>query len=697
MNMSFKRWELPPLNKDEAALLAEECEIHPFLALMLHLRGIRSAEEAAEYVAGGELTDDPYTFADMDAAVERLQRALDSGERMAVYGDYDCDGVTSTVLLYSYLKKNGADVRYYIPEREGEGYGMHRSSVEALAKEGVRLIVTVDNGVAAVEEAAYAAGLGVDVVVTDHHMPPDPMPRAVAVVDPHRPDCGSQYKDYAGVGVAFKLVCALDGDADAVAAEYGDLVALGTLADVMPLTGENRKLVRMGLRRITEGVRPGLKCLAQVAGVWGKEAGATSVAFSLAPRINAAGRMGSPDVAARLLLAETEEEAEPLAQAVNQANMDRKTVEASIQEEVWERFRACPELLSDRVLVVEGEGWHPGVIGIIAARVMEQTGKPCLVLSVSEGPEGRIAKGSGRSIKGFSLYEALAACADVLDRFGGHELAAGMGLPADRIGEFRRRINQYAAERFPAMPAPALRLDCRLNPSQIDLEKLNLLAALEPCGAGNPAPLFGLYRMRLDNITPVGAGRHLRLSLSRDNTRLSAIKFQTAPGDFPVACGEVLNLAVTLERNEYKGTVTPSVIVRDLRYADTDQEEVLAALRCADSLSRGDELTPEQARAWLPEREEIARVYRFVRGRKDWKGTLEQFLHQAGTPALGGPRIRVALEVLRQAGLLALEEGGDSLHIRALPAQGKADLNATPVMRRLHQASGREKTGDDNG
>lgn len=694
--MSFKRWILPPLDKDKAAALAEECEIHPFLALMLHLRGIDSAEEAVEYVVGNDLDDDPYAFADMDAAVERIQRALDSGEKIAVYGDYDCDGVTSTALLYDYLKKQGADVCYYIPEREGEGYGMHCSSVDTLSERGVNLIITVDNGIAAVEEVAYAAQKGMDVVVTDHHMPPDTLPRAVAVVDPHRADCASRCKDYAGVGVAFKLICALEGDADTVAEEYGDLVALGTLADVMPLTGENRKLVRIGLRRITEGARPGIKCLAQVAGTWGKEASATSVAFTLAPRINAAGRMGSPEAAARLLMAQTEEEAEPLAQAVHQANIDRKTVEAAIQQEVWERFRACPSLLQDRVLVVEGENWHPGVIGIIAARILEQTGKPCLILSVGDGAEGRTAKGSGRSLRGFSLYEALAACSDMLDRFGGHELAAGVGLRADRIEEFRRRINQYAAEKFPSMPAPELRLDCRLRPSQIDLEKLSLLTALEPCGAGNPAPLFGLYRMRLDNITPVGAGKHLRLSLSRDGVRVSAVKFQTAPENFPVECGELLNLAVTLERNEYKGTVQPSVIIRDLRYADTDQEEILEALRCADSLRRGDPMTPDQARERLPDREGLATVYRFVRSREDWKGTLEQFVHQVKTPALGGVRIRVALEVLEEAGLISLEEDGDTLWLRVLPAQGKADLNQTPVMRRLHEAVGSTNAGDSN-
>ncbi|MCI8553753.1 MAG: single-stranded-DNA-specific exonuclease RecJ [Clostridiales bacterium] len=681
--MSFKHWNIAPLDKDGAAALAEECGIHPFLALMLTLRGITTAQEASAYLVGGELEDDPFEFADMDAAVERIQRALDSGERMAVYGDYDCDGVTATALLYSFLAKNGADVLYYIPEREGEGYGMHEQSVRTLAERGVRLIITVDNGISAGEEVRLAAELGVDVVITDHHMPPPVLPAAVAVVDPHRADCGSRCKDYAGVGVAFKLICALDGDADAMREEYADLVALGTLADVMPLDGENRKLVRYGLRRLTEGARPGLKQLVRVAGMSGRELDASAAAFTLAPRINAAGRMGSPEAALRLLLCEEEADAERLAEEIHAANAERQAVEAEIRQQVQAVLKERPELLADRVLVIAGENWHPGVIGIIAARVMEQYGKPCLILSIRDGE----AKGSGRSLPGFSLFEALRECGDVLRRYGGHELAAGVLLDAGDIEELRRRINAFAAEGHPLMPVPELRLDCRLKPSQIDLEKLNLLAALEPCGAGNPAPLFGLFNMQLDNVTPVGNGRHLRLSLSREGVRLSAMRFQTAAADFPVECGARLHLAVTLERNEYKGTVTPSLIVRDLRYADTEEEEVLEALRAADSLTRGDALTEEQARDWTPDREQTAVLYRFLRRHKLWRGTLEQLLHAVRTDGFAGARIRLALEALRQAALITVEENGDTMTIETLPAEGKADLAATPVMRRL--AAGR--------
>lgn len=675
--MSVKRWVIGQPDGTQAAQLAEECGIHPFLALLLTTRGIADFDSASDFLLNGEVGDDPYAFADMDLAVERVQRALDNHEKIAVYGDYDADGITSTVLLYTFLKAQGADVIYEIPLREGEGYGLHESAVRRLAGEGVSLLITVDNGIAAQEEVARAGELGIDVVVTDHHQPQDSLPPAVAVVDPHRTDCGSEFKDYAGVGVAYKLLAALDGDADALLETYGDLVALGTLADVMPLKGENRRLVQQGLRVMAEKKRPGIAALMEAAGIAGKPLTSTAVVFTLAPRINAAGRMGCPDKAARLLLTEDEEEARRLAAEIQQLNADRQAAEASILEEVLERLHRRPELLAPRVLVLEGEGWHPGVLGIIAARLLELYGKPCLVLSVENG----VAKGSGRSLPGFPLFEALAACKGCLSAFGGHALAAGVTVEAARLDEFREAVNAYAAERLPRMPAPELPIDFRLRPSQIDREKLELLSLLEPCGAGNPAPVFGLFHMRLDNITPVGGGRHLRLSLSRDGVSITAMKFQTPPEAFPVPCGAVLHLAVTLDKNEYRGTVTPSIVIKDIRYADTRQEELLDALDGFERIRRRE----WKAREAIPSREALAGLYRFLRAAGTWQGTLEQLLplaRQAGGPAAYLP-LRAALEVFREAGLLDVQERGERLRLTILPAGGKADLHATPLLQYL--------------
>ncbi len=432
---------------------------------------------------------------------------------------------------------------------------------------------------------------------------------------------------------------------------------------------------------MNERRRPGLAKLMEVAGVGDKRVTASTAVFTLAPRINAAGRMGSPETAARLLLTADGEEAAALAEDIQQLNVERQAAEAAILGEVLERLKQQPERLAARILVLEGDNWHPGVVGIIASRLMERFGKPCIVLSVQDG----VAKGSGRSLPGFSLFDALTACKEVLTAYGGHSLAAGVTLEAARIDEFREAVNAYATAVCPRMPVPELHVDFRMRPSQIDVEKLDLLAALEPCGTGNPAPVFGLFQMRLDNIVPVGGGKHLRLSLSREGTAVAAMKFHTTPADFPVPCGETLNLAVTLERNEYRGTVSPSIIIKDVRFADTRQEELLEALDNYGRVCRREKLG-EGVEA-QPTREGMSRVYRLLRAAGRWSGTLEQLHRAAGAQTLNYLQLRLALDVFRQAGLIDLEDLGDRLHIAVRPAEGKADLNATPLMQYLQSGT----------
>ncbi|MDD2418023.1 MAG: single-stranded-DNA-specific exonuclease RecJ [Oscillospiraceae bacterium] len=678
--MSIKRWVMPPPDKEAAALLAEECELNPFLALMLVIRGKTDMQSVANFLLESDITDDPFAFADMNIAVDRLQKAIDNHEMIGVYGDYDADGITATVLLYSYLREKGADAVYYIPERESEGYGLHNESIDKLHKQGVRLIVTVDNGISAADEIDYASKLGIETIVTDHHRPPDELPHAIAVVNPHREDCGSEFKDYAGVGVAFKLVCAMEGDTEPILEKYGDLVAIGTLGDVMPLTGENRALVKVGLQIINHGGRPGIQALREVAGLGVREVNAVSAVFSLVPRLNAAGRMESPDAAARLLMTTQEEVAHTLAAQVQEFNNSRRSTECDILKQIDECLQNNPEISADRVIVIDGEDWHAGIIGIIAAKIVERYGKPCIIISTKDG-EG---KGSGRSIKGFSLYNALSACSDMLSRFGGHETAAGLSLPGEKIPAFRKRINQVAEQLYPEMPVPELNIDFKLRPSQVDVEKLNLIAALEPFGAGNPQPVFGLFGMRLDNIMPMGQGKHLRLSVSRDGVRLSVIRFNTTYNNFPFECGQQVNLVVTLERNEYKGVVTPSLLLKDIRRAEMQQDELIDALRAFDSVVRRDIITPEHAAAYIPDRAQLERTYRFVHKDKGWTGSLDQLCCLLKEPEIPYIRLRLSLEILYQAGLLSLKDNGDTLEIKLLPAGGKVDLTKTPIFKYLN-------------
>ena len=679
--MAYKRWIYSQLDKELAGELSAESGLDPLLCLLLTGRGITDVEQAMEFLVGNELLCDPFSYIDMDLAVDRIQRAIDDGESIAVYGDYDADGITATVLLYSYLRSKGSRVIYRLPRRDGEGYGLHRESIDELSQNGVELIVTVDNGVAAVDEIAYAASCGIDVVVTDHHQPPEILPSAVAVVDPHRKDCPSDFKDLAGVGVAFQLVCALEGDVDRIFEDYGDLVALGTLADMMPLHGDNRVLVRRGLQQINRrDARLGICRLREFGGTE-RAMNATGVAFTLAPRINAAGRMGDPYKAAQLLLSENEEEATALAGEIHQLNNDRQTTESVILKELLLGLDSTAELLSDRVLVAWGEHWHQGVLGIIAARLMERFGKPCLVLNVENG----IARGSGRSMKGFSLFEALHACEDCLLGYGGHEQAAGLTLEADRLEEFRQRINAYAAQTATQMPVLELPLDCRLRPGQITPEMLLSLTALEPVGSGNPRPMFGLSRMTLERIEAVGNGKHLRLTLTRDGARITAMKFSTTPESFPFRSGETVELAVVLDRNEYRGTVSVSVIVRDIRHTDLPQEEMLDAIARVDSVIRRE--TREKR---FPDRERIARVYRFLK-QQPYVGSLDVLCVRLRSADMSCTDILLACRILREAGLIEWRDEGDTVFIAVRETVGKVDLSATATAQFLNEGQTREE------
>lgn len=672
--MSCKRWTFLQVDKDIASDLSAQCGLDPLLCLLMTGRGITDAESAMDFLVGDELQSDPFMFADMDAAVERVQRAIDEGESIMVYGDYDADGITATVLLYSYLKSKGARVAYRLPRRDGEGYGLHRESIEEMAAQGVQLIVTVDNGISAVDEIDYAVECGMDVVVTDHHQPQECLPNAVAVVDPHRRDCPSEFKDFAGVGMAFQLVCALEGDAEWAMREYGDLVAIGTLADVMPLRHDNRILVRHGLYNINAETRTGLRLLREHAGVAGTKQTATSVAFTLAPRINAAGRMCDPSLAAALLLSDNAQEADCLAGEICEKNRERQETETAILTPLLDTLSTQPERTAQRVIVVWGEGWHHGVLGILAARLQERYGRPCLVLSVDDG----IARGSGRSIKGFSLFEALRACDDCLLGYGGHELAAGVTLEASRLQEFCEKINAYAANVSPIMPVPEVCMDCRLKPDQIKPELLTCLAALEPFGAGNPSPLFGLYRMTLERIDPVGGGKHLRLTLHRDGVRVTAMKFSTTLDQFPFAVGDVLNLSVTLDRNEYRGAVNVSIIIRDMRHADVDQEAVLDTFRRYDAILRRDAVSETVS----PNRDCAAQVYRFLK-RQPYSGTAEALLHATASDPFSGTDVLVSLILLYEAGLIDWRNNGNAVYAAVKPVDGKFDLMSTQTARFL--------------
>lgn len=676
--MSRKKWIVRSGNKEDATMFAEKLGVSPYAALIASTRGINTIDGAREFFGLNERKSvDPMDFPDMYAAVKRIQKALDEFERIAVYGDYDADGVTSTALLYSYLEMQGADVVYYVPNRHTEGYGLSYEAIDKLSMMGVKLIITVDNGISAVDEAKYIRELEMELIVTDHHLPSEALPQAVAVVDPHRTDCNLKFKDYAGVGVAYKLICALEGEENGITDRFVDLVTVGTVADVMPLIKENRELVRRGVNMLADSDRIGIQALIEAAGLGSRKMTSTSVAFGICPRINAAGRMGSADRAIRLLLSDDYDEAMLLAQEINDENVTRQQTEQDILIQAVEQINENPEWQYQNVLVVAGEGWHDGVVGIVASRLVEKYGKPTLVITI----DGDDAKGSGRSIEGFNLYDAISHCSGCLTHFGGHTLAAGIGLKAADIDTFRTAINDYSDTI--EMPFPVQNIDFKLNPACVNTEMLETVEQLEPFGAGNPQPIFGLYNMTVTDIQSIGNGKHLRVVLERNGVSLQTVKFRTVQAEFPFVRGDVVDAAVGLEPNEYLGQIRVSILLKNIKLHDMVEDDLFSSMRDFSLLMRGrsDGFDPSLL---IPQRETTAAVYRFIRSVGRWNYDTETLCHRLDLWAEDYGQVAVAIESMLEMGVLRRDENSG---LSVPKTSEKVNLQDAPVLRRLRELS----------
>lgn len=674
--MRRKKWMVSKGNKDLAAQIAQEISVDPFAALLVTSRGFENTYEINDFFDDdAPLSLAPDSIADMTKAAERINRAIDNFEMICIFGDYDADGVTATALLYSYLETRGANVICYIPDRLTEGYGLNVGAVEEIAGRGVKLIVTVDNGVSAIEEAIRVKELGMELIVTDHHKVGDILPDAYAVVDPHREDCPSEFKEMSGVGVAFKLVCALEGDdGDILIEEYGDLVALGTIGDVVTLTGENRVMVRRGLRLMNECPRAGINALMEAAGAGDKAFCASTASFMVCPRINAAGRMGSAHKALNLLLCDDEETASAIADEINSMNSLRQRTETEIFASAQAQIESNSNIANDRVIVVDGEGWHQGVIGIVAARITERYGRPCIVIS----RDGENAKGSCRSVEGFSIYDAIESVSDCLDHFGGHTLAAGLGLKSSRIEEFRCRINEYAADK--EMPFALQKIDCKLLPSSISLEILNSLRLLEPFGAGNPQPCFGLFGVRIDEIASVSDGKHIRMIVSKNGARTGVVYFGMPEKIFPFSKGDTVDLAVNLDRNVYNGDERVSVIVRGVRPSSTDEEKVLASISLFEKFTRKEKLTAEEALKIIPDRQLEIDVFKSIKSKPLKDKYCEMLCVRLGDSGENLAKITAVVEIMLEMGILASDDN-NTVYVPENPP--KVNLEDSEILKRL--------------
>jgi single-stranded-DNA-specific exonuclease len=570
--MLSKRWEVRPQDPRVEEKLAAALQIRLLAARLLVNRGITSIEAACEFLGPSlQRLHDPFLMRGMAEAVERLVRGICDQEAIVIYGDYDVDGITATAVLSWFFRDIGVLVPYYLPHRMREGYGLNAEAVRKLADQGTRLLITVDCGITGHDEVQLARRLGMDVIVTDHHQVPPTLPDAVAVLNPHQSECGYPAKELSGVGIAFKLVMALRGrlrqeprwaNKTPNLRRHLDLVALGTIADIAPLLGENRILVKHGLQELTRSQKLGVQTLKRVARIADQDIGPRQVGFTLAPRLNAAGRLAAAKAGVELLLSEDVMQAEKLAHYLDSVNRERQEVQTHIYAEAKAILEADGGIDGRWAIVLASDRWHPGVVGIVASKLVEEYGRPTVLI----GLEGDIGKGSGRSIAAFHLYDALVACQECLAGFGGHEHAAGVRIQRQQVPRFEAALNRVARERLTdADCMPLLRIDAEVQLPEIDDTLLEFIGRLEPFGEGNPQPVLLARGVEVVGMpTLVGRERqHLRLTLRQGGTTLPAIGFAMGKRLTQAKTG-VLDIVFSPQRHVWNGREEHQLVLRDL-------------------------------------------------------------------------------------------------------------------------------------
>jgi single-stranded-DNA-specific exonuclease len=665
-------WQLKERNTAGEKNLAGDCGA--LLARVLAARGLDTPEKAGQLLAGETSFADPNSLKDMEKAAARIRAAVNQEETIVIFGDYDVDGVSATAILYEYLTNLGGKVRCKLPSREGGGYGIDCETLKKLKEKGFTLVVTVDNGISAVEEAACARQLGIDLVITDHHLPPETLPDAVAVVDPNRTDDTSGCGSLCGAGVALFLCAALEECSPAeLLEECGDFAALGTIADVVPLTGMNRAIVRRGLALIQDTVRPGLAALLEAAGYAGKPVTAQTVSYGLAPRLNAAGRMDSAAIALKLLLCEDEEQATGIAARLTEINTARQSAEQEILAAALQKLAEEPQHRFDRVIVAAGENWHPGVIGIVASRLMERFGRPAIVISIQNG-EGR---GSGRAPRGFNLHGALADCAELLLRYGGHPAAAGLLIDAKKIEQFRRVVNDWAAKTYPVPKPQTLLVDAEAAIGELTLESVRELSRMEPFGSGNPVPLFLLRSVMVDGMWPLGTeGRHTRLKLRQGANTCFTSLFGTPPSRVPYPTGTMVDAVVEASLFEGRNGPMLSLHLRGLRPAGIGNEPCEQSAQFT-AVCGAEAVTAQESELFLPTRQQTAVLYRLIRAGGVSADDLMPTFAALGAENTG--KTLAGLAALTELGLIEERDG------RYLPTvvTEKKNLAAAPILQKL--------------
>ena len=566
--MLKKTWILKQFDKNRVVEISKTFKVSPLTAIIMYNRGIREDEDIRKFLAR-ELSalHDPFLMKDMDKAVERIMKAVSSGEKITIYGDYDVDGITSIAILYKQLTKMGVEAGFYVPDRMVEGYGVNRDALDKIKADGTKLIITVDTGITAVEEAEYAKSIGLDFIITDHHECKEKIPDVYAAIDPKRKDCPYPFKSLAGVGVVFKLIQALapNEPLETLMDEYADLMCLGTVADISPLIDENRVIVTEGLKKFKTTKNVGLKALIDVS-TNGKTITTSTIGYTIAPRINASGRLGCASTSVDLFLTDDKEKAAELAESLCHENTLRQQTEQKMFKEALKYIEEHPEIENDDIIVIPHENWHHGIVGIVSSKITEKYYKPSILFAV----DGDSAKGSGRSVNGFNLFGALEDSSDLLEKFGGHELAAGLTIKPENIEKFRKKINAFAKGATKNLNrVPEISLDAQIKVTYITLDTVHDINRLQPFGVNNPTPAFSVRDIKIHRISTMSDGKHLRMTLYKDGKYLDAVGFGMGEYYNMFEEGDFVDVAFALDINDYKGFQNVQLILKDMRKTES--------------------------------------------------------------------------------------------------------------------------------
>ena len=694
--MKYGTWTVSSYDPAAAEALCR-AGLSPITAAVLCSRGYETPGQAHALLATDNPLSDPLALLDMDKAAARVRRALEGGEHIAVFGDYDVDGITATCLLTEFLRERGGHVTSYIPARMEEGYGLNEIAIRALHDKGVQLIVTVDCGITASSEASLCRQLGIDLVITDHHECKASLPEAAAVVDPHRKDQPLPHIELAGVGVAFKLAAAIAGEQDKLLDEYCDLLCLGTVADVMPLTGENRTMVARGLHALSSPKRVGVAALLRECAAGRQAVNAGTIGYTLAPRINAAGRMGAVEVATELFLTHDRARAAELAAQLCKLNRKRQDVEAGIYAEA---VSMLPAGRHPEAIVLSSESWHQGVVGIVASRLAEEYSCPTFLICL-DGDKG---KASSRSYGGFNLFHSLEVLSGLLESYGGHELAAGFTIRRERIEPFREEILRLSGE-FSRSDAcnRALSVDCEIPARLLTLSNIAALDELEPCGAGCPRPVLYMRNLTITDLTEVCGGKHLRLRLSNGRESWGAIFFSTDARRAGVSQGDLVEIAYTPQINEFRGARSVQLNLIDIRPDEASRAALLNEQAYYRQFLNGEALSRAAVDALLPERQDFVVVWKYLRASAVRGVVLEDFgclcrkiARFAAQPCSFG-RTRMCLDVFAELGLLQITQRPKLVRIRLLPGARKADLEKSVILNTLRKQKAGSNYGSESG